>query len=65
MYVFEHHRFCDEFSLLVNSRLLRLKLSAEVLTKWKGCLKRFKRFIEVSHLLCSCQSPGGGGGTLL
>ena len=28
--VFDHPRFCDEFSNLVNSRLMILKLSAEV-----------------------------------
>ena len=53
--VFAHHRFCDEFSHLVNKRFVATELSTEVPLEWNRCLKRFKRAFEVSHLLFSCQ----------
>ena len=53
--VFDHPRFCDEFSHVVKRFLLQLKLSVELSGRWFRCFRPFKRAIELSHLLCSCQ----------
>ena len=41
--VFDHLRFCDEFSHLVNSRLMQLKLSAEVSHRGNPCFGDLKQ----------------------
>ena len=40
--VFEHPRFCDEFSHLVNRVLMRLPISVEVSPWLNRCFRRFK-----------------------
>ena len=54
--VFEHHRFCDEFSHLVLMYvLLRLEDSVEGSISWNICFKWFKCSVELSNSLYSCQ----------
>ena len=40
--VFEHPRFCDEFSHLVNRSFVWLQASPGVLPRWNKCFRRFK-----------------------
>ena len=44
--VFDHPRFCDEFSHLVNRHYLNLLLSVEVPLEWNKSLKRFIRSLN-------------------
>ena len=41
--VFAHPRFCDDFSQLVNMRLLQLQVSVEDSRRLNRCLRRCKR----------------------
>ena len=53
--VFDHPRFCDEFSHVVKRFLLQLKLSVELSGRWFRCFRRFGGATEVLHSFCSCQ----------
>ena len=53
--VFEQHRFCDEFSHLVKACFHANDCSVKGRIRWKRCIRRFQRPVELAHLSNSSQ----------